>query len=165
MESLRQRNERILKMREAGKTRREVAERFGVSDGLICAIEKRHQTESLMAERRSKIRDQLRQAEVPDKKWPIEYLLDAMNLGALFRKRLTDHFKKVGIQELSLRELIDLVVCESEGCLEVPLVKLYGIGKYGLLRVVEQLSEMDPGPSCNAIWTEKRAAFKRHWNM
>ena len=74
----------------------------------------------------------------------------------------TDHFTKNDRKAVSLRELMDLAVCEYEGCLEVSIVKFYGIWNFGLFRVVEQLSEMDCGPNCNAIWTEKRAVLKRH---
>jgi hypothetical protein len=169
MSNIRARNQQILQMRQEGVSRQEVARRFGLSPWRIGLVEREFKTEEAMAERRARIRGELRRADDPDKMWAVEDLIDALRLSVLFRTRLLTHLDGIGKREMSVQELMDLaaLVTNQYGFtkVEVSLWKLPGIGKIGFRTVIAQISEIDFGPRGNEIWGEKRAALRQYWRL
>jgi hypothetical protein len=102
------RNQQIVRMRQAGVSRKEVAARFKLSRSRIQMIEKQDAAERSMAERRARLREDILAADDPDRFWPVIDLVDALDLLVVTRKRLIDHFVKEGKQQISLRELMDM---------------------------------------------------------
>ena len=66
-----------------------------------------------MAVRRSKLREDLRAPDDPTKPWPVDDLIDALELIAVIRKRLLAYFRQTRTSEISLRQLMAM-------CLDLP---------------------------------------------
>ena len=69
MTTNRKRNQQILQMRAQGVARREVARQFGITPGGIGVIEQKAGAEQSLAERRARLRADLRDADDLDKRW------------------------------------------------------------------------------------------------
>jgi transcriptional regulator with XRE-family HTH domain len=80
MVSIPERNRQILEMRAKGISQLEVARRFGLSPSRIWLIERRERADRSMAERRAKLREEIRAADDVEKMWPVEDLIDAVGL-------------------------------------------------------------------------------------
>jgi hypothetical protein len=99
-----------------------------------------------MAERRAKLREQIRAADELEKLWRVEELIDAVGLFVVTKKRLMDHFVAVGKRQISLRELMDMCLdapLEGLDFMMSPLLRVYGVGKIGFWSVVNGLTGMD----------------------
>ncbi len=94
--SVQERNRQILQLRKEGLSQTALARRFELSPSRIYLIEKQSAATRSMAERRTKLLKQLRDADDMDKLWHIEDLLDALGLIVVTRKRLIDHFVAAG---------------------------------------------------------------------
>jgi transcriptional regulator with XRE-family HTH domain len=161
--SIPERNRQILQLRKEGLSQTEVARRFKLSPSRIYLIEKQDAAEKSLADRRTKLREDIRAADDPDKLWPVEDLLDAVGLIVVTKKRLMDHFKALGKLQISLRELMDM-------CLDAPVVgrdwmspslyRVRGVGKIGFWSLVNGLAGMDLGSRCNEEWQKGLAKVK-----
>ena len=58
----------------------EVARRFNLSPSRIYLIEKQDAAERLLAERRTRLREEIRAADELERMWPVEDLIDAVGL-------------------------------------------------------------------------------------
>ena len=156
--SIPERNRQILQLRERGLSQREVARRFKLSPSRIYLIEKQDAADRSLAERRTRLREEIRAADDLDKLWPVEDLIDAVGLIVVTRKRLMDYFVAAGKRQISLGELMDM-------CLDAPvegldfmmsqLLRVYGVGKKGFWFVVNGLTGMDLGGRCNEEWRKR----------
>jgi len=161
---IQERNRRILQMRKEGMSQTEVARKFKLSPSRIYLIEKQDAATRSMAERRAKLRGEIRMADDMDKLWPVEDLLDALGLIVVTRKRLMDHFTEVRKEGLTLRELMDLCVdvpVEGQDYTMTPLLRVYGVGRIGFWSVVNSLTKLDMGQRCNQEWQNRLMAVKQ----
>jgi transposase len=92
MISIQERNRKILQMRREGISQREVARKFQLSPSRIYLLERRAAADQAMAERRAKLRAEIRAADDPEKMWPVTDLADAIGPIVVTKKRLLDHF-------------------------------------------------------------------------
>ena len=115
------------------------------------------------------MRDALKQANDLDKRWPVNDLLDTLDLITMTRMRLDVHFAKEGIQELSLRDLMNLayseIVADGKVTLDYPLLRIRGVGKKGFWSVANQLTRLDLGGQCNLEWNFRLARIKGIWRI
>lgn len=135
-----------------------------MSPSRIGLIEKQDAAERSLAERRTRLREQIRAADDPEKLWPVEDLVDALGLIVVTRKRLMDHFVATGKQPISLRELMDMCLdapVEGLDFMMSPLLRVYGVGKIGFWSVVNGLTRMDLGNRCNQEWRKKLVKVKQ----
>jgi DNA-binding transcriptional MerR regulator len=166
MDSIAERNKQILQLRNEGVSRKEVATKFELSRCRIQLIEKQDAAESTLAERRAQLREEIRTADHLDRLWPITDLLDALLLIVVTRKRLIDHFVKLGKEQLSLRELMDMCLeapVEGFDFMSTPLLRVHGLGKKGFWSVVNRLTEMDLGERVNQEWKKRLAQIQRKY--
>jgi hypothetical protein len=108
-----------------------------------------------MAERRAKLREDIRAADDLDKMWPVKDLLDSIGLIVVTRKRLMDHFVEKGQSQISLREFMDMcldVPIEGRDWMSPPLYRVKGVGKIGCWSVVNGLTGIGLGKRCNEEW-------------
>ena len=87
-------------------------------------------------------------------------LADAIELTGATKNRLQDHLVGAGKQQMSLRELMDLCPNgppDRYGWRAPALLRIYGIGKYGLACVVNGLTHLDLGRRCEEEWRERLA--------
>ena len=120
-----------------------------------------------MAERRIELREQIRVADDPERMWPVNDMVDAVGLIVVTRKRLMEHFVKVGQQQISLRELMDMCLnapVEGLDFMMSPLLRVHGVGKKGFWSMVKGLTELDLGRRCNEEWQKRLTKIKQeHW--
>ena len=158
------RNRKILEMRKEGVSKKEVARRFGLSPSRIYLIEKRDAADRSMCERRAKLREEIRAADDLEKLWPVKDLLDAVGQGVVTKKSMIYHFRAVGKQEISLRELMDMCLdapVEGLDFMMSPLYRVRGIGKKGFWSVVNGSTGMDLGRQCNQEWQRRLVKVKQ----
>jgi hypothetical protein len=166
MTTVRERNQKILRMRQNGITPKELARRFKLSTTSINMIERTAAIDKSMAECRAKFLEEIRTANDPEKLWPVSELADALALIVVTKKRLLDHFKQTGQSEISLEALMGMFVKvpEEQGIYSfIPLLKVYGIGKKGFRSMVNGLTSMDMGPRCNEQWRKTLVEILRNW--
>lgn len=144
-------------MRAQGVARQEIARLFRITPARVAMIEQEAASERAQVERRA--------ADDLDKTWPVVDLVDALHLLTVARARLLAHFEQQHKTELSLRELMELVISEHGDAVEAfartPLLRIRGIGKYGFYSVAAELTETDLGPRCNAEWQRRLAVLRR----
>ena len=117
-----------------------------------------------MAERRARLRQEIRAADDMEKLWPMNDLLDAIGLIVVTRKRLRDHFVEARKQQMSLRELMDMSLDASVEGLDImmsALLRVRGVGKKGFWCVVNGLTGMDLGSRCNDEWQKRLVKAKQ----
>ena len=165
----RQRNRQIVEMRAQGVPRQEIARQFRITPGRVAMIEQGAATERAQAERRAQLQAEIRLADDLDKVWPVINLVDSLHLLTVARTRLLAHLEQQQKTEMSLREFMDLVICEQGDAGDVfagtPLLRVRGIGKYGFYSLAAELAEADLGPRCNAEWQRRLAALRREWRI
>ena len=153
--SIPERNRQILEMRNQGLSQTEVARRFRLSPSRIYLIEKQDAADRSLAERRTRLREEIRAADDLERIWPVEDLIDAIGLIVVTRKRLADHFVATGKRQISLRELMDMCLdapVEGLDFMMSPLLRVYGVGKKGFWSVVNGLTGMDLENRSNEEW-------------
>ena len=159
-----ERNRQILQLRKEGMSRTELARRFKLSPSRIYLIEKQDAADRSLEERRTRLREEIRAADDPDKMWPVEDLLDALGLIVVTRKRLVDHFAEKMQDQISLREFMDMCVdapVEGLDFMMSPLLRVYGVGKKGFWSVVNGLTDLNLGNRCNQEWQKRLVKVKQ----
>ena len=152
---IQERNRQILQMRKDGVSKKELAKRFKLSPSRIYVIEKQDAADRSLAERRTRLREEIRTADDPERMWPVEDLIDALGLIVVTRKRLLDDFMAAGKRQISLRELIDMCFdapVEGLDLMMSPLLRVYGLGKKEFWSLVKGLTDLDMGTRCNQEW-------------
>lgn len=163
-----ERNRQILELRKDGLTQLEVARRFKLSPSRIYLIEKQDAADRSLAERRSKLRKEIRAADDPERMWSVEDLVDAVGLIVVTKKRLMDYFVQAVKHQMSLRELMDMCLdapVEGLDFMMSPLLRVYGVGKIGFWNVVNGLTSMDLGRRCNEEWQNRLVKVKQKWRI
>lgn len=166
MHSSPNRNSLILQQRRRGVSRRDVAREFGLSVSRIGAIEKEAASAKSSSARCARVREKLHRADDLDKAWPVTELVEALGLPVIFRVRLLSYFEEGSKEQLSLRELFNLVVSStSDVTREVSNVTLpvWGIGKIGLCSVLFAMARLNMGRHCNVEWRSHFARFAPSW--
>jgi len=159
-----ERNRQILQLRKEGMSPTEVARRFKLSPSRIYLIEKQDAATRSMAERRIKLREDIRAADDLERMWVVGDLVDAVGLIVVTKKRLRDHFVAVGKVQLSFRELMDMCLdapVEGLDFMMSPLLRVRGVGKKGFWSVVNGLTGMNLGNRCNQEWKMRLAKVKQ----
>ena len=116
-----------------------------------------------MAERRARLREEIRGADELDTLWPISDLADAIGLIAVTKKRLLEHFVELGNDRICLRELMDMCLeapPDRWGFRTPPLLKVCGIGSKGFWSVVNGLTNMSLCSQIGEEWQSKLAKVK-----
>lgn len=165
MMKISKRNRQILQMRKEGSSRREVAQKFKLSPSRIYLIERQDAADRSMAERRAKLREELRKADDPEKPWPVNDLADAIGLPGATRTSFLDHFAQSGMGQIGLRELMEMCLdapVEGMDFMMAPLLRVRGIGKKGFWSVVNGLTNTDLGSRSNEEWSKRLIVVKQN---
>jgi hypothetical protein len=158
---IQERNRQMLQMRNDGVRQVDVAREFGLSRERVSQLEKREQADKSMAERRVKLRKEIRAADDPGKLWFVDDLADAIGLVEGMKNRLLGHFVKSGKDRISLRELMDMCLDNPVDFMVPPLLRVRGIGSRGFWSVANGLTDMDLGSQCNDEWQERLVKVKQ----
>lgn len=161
------RNALILQRRQRGVSCREVAREFGLSVARIRAIEREAAEAKSLAARCTRVREEMCRADDLEKAWPVADMVEALGLPVLFRVRLLAYFEESGKEQLSLRELFNLVVLPtaevSPEAWTIPILRVWGVGKIGLRYVLAALADLDMGRHCNEAWRGHFARCAPSW--
>ncbi len=166
MRNLKERNLRIVGMAETGMTQTVIAKRFRVSHSLIGIILKKHEVEQVTKAKRREIRKRMLEADDLERLWPTEQLLCAIGPMLMTWNALDRYFKKIGRTEISLREMMDMIVPEEDPRFGPDLIRAVDfVGKYGFWSVVHQLNSMDLGAKCNTEWRRRLDLLCKRWKI
>lgn len=162
--SLNQRNAEIIQERNNGKTYRDIAFKFGLSPGRIEQIVNRYHAENDREKRSSNLVADIRKSDDIDKKWPTETLLNGLHFPWLAKRCLTKYFESSKLTEISLRDLMDFLICDYEwipsDIREVcPVFIQINAGWKTFWALMSFFSEQNFGPSFTAEWDKRLGKF------
>lgn len=162
--SLHKRNAEIFQERNSGKTYRDIASNFGLSPERIEQIVKRYHAENEQEKRSSNLVADIRKADDIDKKWPTETLLHGLHFSWLAKRCLTKYFESSKLTEISLKELMDFLICDYEGIpsdiREVcPVFIQVNAGWKTFWALMSFFSEQNFGLSFTAEWDKRLKKF------
>ena len=153
----------ILQMRADGKRNQEIAERFNISAARVGQIIRKEEEQVLEVERSESRRRRIRASnDLNDlnKKLPVDDIFCLLELPQVVVNRFNDHFRWTGIQMLSLREFMDIlipVVDTPRNFYDVlPAFKIRNIGRKSYAAVVVKLSSLNLGEAFSREWAERR---------
>lgn len=162
------RNLEILRMRKKGKSLRQLSSSFGVSFERVRQIILCSELRKEIEERAKKTKQRFRSLDDIEKKWPKDIII----VGLLFPKtvtwRLTKYFEGHNIQEVSLKDLMDLLIQDkkrrSTNLFEVvPALKENHFGRKTVYAMIKHLSEQDLGDSFNIEWDKRLESLQRYF--
>ena len=152
-------------MRETGDSVEEIASTLDTSMGLVQQIARRFETEEVLSRRSKRFLANIRNADDPDRKWKVSYVIQALRLKTITQNALIRHFEWADTPGVSLRELMDLAIPEKDhpklGYLITGLLDVRCIQMEGFLSVVSRLTEADLGEKCNEEWRKRLARLRR----
>ena len=121
-----------------------------------------------MAARRSRLQAELRALDDPERPWPVDEIVDALELIAPARKGLLDHFANTRQATISQRELMDMFLDDLDqrtGFWWPPLLRVCGIGQKGFRSVAAGQTNMNFGPRCEEAWRQRLAKLDLTWGI
>jgi DNA-binding CsgD family transcriptional regulator len=162
--SLHQRNAEIIQERNNGKTYRDIASKFGLSPVRIEQIVNRYHEENDLEKISSNLVADIRKSDDIDKKWPADTLLHGLHYPWLAKKCLTKYFESSKLTEISLRDLMDFLICDYEvipsDIREVsPVFIQVNAGWKTFWALLSFFSEQNFGPSFTAEWDKRLVKF------
>jgi len=113
-------------------------------------------------ERSEKLLEAIGLIDDPDAEWPIVPVLRLLG----FRPSPIEGLQSFwgGRGTVSLREIFDLIISEQPdprpGYLIVPLLDFRHFGRKGLFTLIDQVTELDLGERCTALWQQKYALLR-----
>jgi DNA-binding transcriptional MerR regulator len=153
MKNCQERNVKIRQMSEAGDSIREIARALELWEESVEDIVREFETEEAISLRSSRLLENIRKADDPDKRWKVGYIIQALRFKTITQNALIHHFEQANTPEISLRELMDLAISEEihrkPGYLITHLLDICCIGMEGFWSVVRGLTESDLGERCN----------------
>jgi len=168
-EKVRKRNLEVLARSRQGESHRSLANRFDLSRSRIDLIIHEFKEKSELTGRRNRLFEAIRLSNKLEKAWPAPELVDALDVIPMARTALKNHFKEQNIKEISLRNLMDMVTppADENDCRQsdVPLLRVWFIGKKGFWSVVNRLSSLDLGVCFKEEWQLRLLKLRREWKI
>ena len=151
------RDSEVLRMRKGGISYKQICERFGISRSRVGQIISAFELEEQQQERSRQILQTLRSTNNIDKKWPKEIIMECLLLPKVYAWRLERYFQRENILELSLRDLMDLLISShieaGQDLFHVlPALTQFSIGRKSYAFLVRCLSRQDLGEAFNTEW-------------
>ena len=157
MKDTRERNLKIFQMALDGVSPRNIALAFGLSTSRIRSVIRAIKRENAIAERRRNIAEKIRLADDLDILWKVSDMIDAIRPNTTVRNALLKHFASLNKVQISLHEMMDLVVPEMVDSIGFvsPLYRVAYIGKQGYWSIVNGLSEIVVNDRYLLVWNRK----------
>src|SRR5689334_21156333 len=135
-------------MREAGASIPEIAASLGEWPGAIRRIVWRFEPDEVQERRSQPLLERIRQADDLERKWDVYVVLDALRPREVTKNALLNHFEGIETPEISLRELMDVVIPltthPKPGCVLAPMLEFRVVGVDGFWSMVTRLT---PSPA------------------
>ena len=152
-------------MRDLGDSMQEIALALDLSMDLVRRISRTFETETVLADRSRQYLENIRKADDPNKKWKVNYVIQALRPKNITANALIHHFEWSGVPAVTLRELMDLAIPQKNhpkaGYLITPLLDVRCVGVEGFWSVVHCLTESDLGEKCNEEWRKRLARLRQ----
>ncbi|MGV7224109.1 MAG: sigma factor-like helix-turn-helix DNA-binding protein [Nitrospinales bacterium] len=154
---LSERDQAIVAARRTGATYREIGERFGVSGSRLQQIISMYERTKRDLERVEVLRTEIRGANDCDKKWPIDFVLEAVAFPFLPARAIKRWCNEKGQLELSLNDLMDYALPEDPtfdayGWVKSPATQQRGVGRKTYKALIKHLTERNLGEKYNEEW-------------
>jgi len=163
------RNMEIVELLNRGGPVREISHQFHVSDGLIWQIKKEARRAAERAEQGRALREQICTANNIDRQWPIDAVVAALQIDDVrAHKGFERILRETGRNQVSLREMMDLLLLEPQGWMDSPIMFLpslaegRNIGWTTCLRLLAAPGRIDLGSAVNSEW-KKRCKKAGEW--
>ena len=160
-----ERNLQILRMSQTGMTRREIADRFGLTRNRVVQIVHRLTAEQELKSKLTRLGERIWSTDNLDAEWPVIDVLDALRLMTATRKALLGHLDPDQGGTISLRRLMDVATAEVTGQFSEDLYpKLWTvryIGGKGYRSIIDGISNLPLGENCRREWARRLTSLKR----
>ena len=155
-----ERDVRIRQMHNAGIPTEKIGRSFGISAKGVHAVLKRLQAEEKAVQRSAELLKEFCFTDDLDRKWKVEVLMDALQLPTRARTAIGYRFEWKNITELSLRELMDIVIPDTPhptkpGYLMTQMLDLRNVRGHTFWLTVKRLTDADLGMRCNLEWKRR----------
>ena len=151
-------------MRGEGMTLRQIGLRVGVSASRVGQLIQASEKSARLAARARAIREELRTANDCSRKVPVEDVLCLLDLSGKARDRLRKWCEWESITELSLFDLMDMllpVVEHPSGHYDLmPAYKVHGLGQKIYAELIKAVSALDCGDACQTEWAARKQRLK-----
>jgi hypothetical protein len=158
-EEKRDRDARIRQMQEDGASTKKITLAVGISLKALYQVLKKVEAEKAAKERGAQLLQEICFADDPDRKWKVTQLMDALLLPTRVRTCLGYRWERESVTELSIRELMELVISDKPhpkpGFLLTPLVDFRNVRLESFWATVKRLAELDLGDRCNQEWRRR----------
>jgi transposase len=169
MRKVQERNLQIVEMSRAGAPHPAIARQFNLSRSSVDVIVHKFEEQRQLAERSTRLRDEIRQADDLDREWPAADLVAALGLLTVTTTALTRYFEDQGTTAISLRALMDMAISAREdprtGYLITPLLDVRFVGKKGFWSVINRITDLDLGSRCEEEWHGRVARLRQCWRI
>jgi hypothetical protein len=158
VDEIRERNVQIVEMRRAGYTYRAVAEHFDRSPSLAQQVVRRFKRQEELSEQSRGLLEQLRKSDDVRKKWDAIALVSGLLLPSRVTKVLIRHFAAHAVREISLLDLMDMMINDSnpDELFGVAVgFRIKHIGENSFCAIVARLMDLDLGSNANREWARR----------
>ncbi len=154
----------ILEMSANGMTQREIGRRVGISGSRVGQLIQASQQRARRDQRAFAIRSELRVSSDMSRKLSVEDVLCLLDLSGKARDRLKKWCEWEAITELSLLDLMDMLlpVVEHPGDHYdlMPAYRVHGLGQIIYAELIKAVTAIDCGEICGAEWAARKKRLK-----
>lgn len=163
----------ILRLKSEGQTQRQIADHFGISSSRVGQIIKGEKHRLVSAERSAVVRSEIRTSNEFGRKLTIADLFCVLNLPKRPEAVLRTHFNRQGIDEFSLRDMMDVlipIVEDSKGIRDqldyeehrrhMPAYRVKTLGQILYANMIKAVSSVDCGDAFRAEWAERKKRLR-----
>ena len=167
MMNLAGRDAEILKLRREDWSYKKIGQKFHISRERVRQIVSRLEAEEGRNERSKDLRVIIQACNDIEKKWPRDFILDALLLQGRPRWSMQRFMEDRGMTEASLKDLMDFLIADAA---RLPVNRLEAMPAYGQRDVgaktyaalVDRFSGLDLGPAFNLEWSTRVRKLIRH---
>lgn len=151
-------------MRDSEVSIPETAARLGIWTATVRNIVRRFEPDEVLQRRSLSLLERIRQADDLERKWDVYIILDALRPVEMTKNALLNHFEWNHVSEISLRELMDLIIPLSThpkpGYLLAPMLDFRFVGVDGFWSMVSRFAESNLGERGNQEWRVRLAKLR-----
>lgn len=162
-----ERNSKIIKMIEKGKTVKEAAITFDISTGRVLQIVKSNEEKIKNDNKIDVFVNNVRIENNLKTKWKIDLIIDCLKLSKIANNSLNKYFEKQNIVEICLLDFMDDVITKklkNKMCLfeAIPIFNQKNIGSKTIINIINNLSSCKFGDNFEKDWGKRKIKLKKY---
>jgi len=166
MMNLAERDAEILRLRREHVSYKQIGQKFHISRERVRQIVCRLEVEERRRERSEDLRAVIQSSNDIEKRWPRDFILDALLLQGRPRWSVQRFMENRGMSEASLKDLMDFLIADTErhpvNRLEaMPAYRQKDVGIKTYSTLVDHLSGLDLGVAFNMEWARRLKKLMR----